>query len=135
MAYWMLKSEPHAYSWQQLMADGKTNWDGVRNHQATNNLRAMQVGDQGFFYHSNQGLAIVGVVDIIGTAIPDPSDASGRFVMVIVAPQRPLANPVTLAMLKTEPALSALAMLRQPRLSVSPITSAEWQIIEQLAKG
>ena len=134
MAYWLLKSEPYAYSWHQLLQDGQTTWDGVRNHQAANNLRAMQIGDQGFFYHSNQGKAIVGVVTIVQTAYPDPSDDSGKFVMVDVAPLSTLAKPVSLEMLKGEPALSTLAMLRQPRLSVSPVTPAEWAVIEELAK-
>jgi len=134
MAYWLLKSEPYAYSWHQLLQDGQTTWDGVRNHQAANNLKAMQMGDQGFFYHSNQGKAIVGVGTIVRTAYPDPSDDSGKFVMVDVAPLSTLAKPVSLEMLKGEPALSTLAMLRQPRLSVSPVTPAEWAVIEELAK-
>lgn len=129
MAYWLMKSEPDAYSWQQLMVDKRAKWDGVRNHQAANNMKAMQVGDEALFYHSNIGLAAVGIMKIIKTAYLDPSDPTARFVMVDVAPVKPLPNPVTLQAMKHEVALRNLAMLRQVRLSVSPVTASEWQKI------
>src|SRR5665213_3004955 len=100
MAYWLLKSEPTKYPWSQMVADGRTHWDGIRNHQAAINLRAMQVGDRAFFYHSNEGKEIVGVVEIVRTAYPDPSDAAGRFVMVDIAPVAPVARAVTLTEMK-----------------------------------
>lgn len=129
MAYWLFKSEPDAYSWDRLVADGRTGWSGVRNHQANNNMKAMRVGDRGFFYHSNLGLEIVGVVEVVADHRPDPSDASGRFGMVELRPVHPLATPVGLKQIKTDPALAAMALLRQSRLSVSPVTEAEWRHI------
>jgi predicted RNA-binding protein with PUA-like domain len=129
MPFWLLKSEPEVYPWAQLVQDKRGHWDGVRNHQAANHLRSMQVGDQAFFYHSNKGLEIVGIMRITRTAYPDASDPSGRFVMVDVAPIRPLPHPVRLAHLKADPALVGMAMLRQSRLSVSPLTAMEWQRI------
>ena len=126
MAYWLMKSEPDAYSWEQLWTDKRAKWDGVRNHQAANNLKAMQVGDEALFYHSNIGLAAVGIMRITKTAYPDPSDPTGRFVMVDVAPVKPIPQPVTLQAMKSEPALRNMAMLKQSRLSVSPLTAAEW---------
>src|ERR1700739_2635996 len=100
MAHWLLKSEPFKYSWSQLVADKRTHWDGVRNYQAANNLRAMRVGDRAFFYHSNDGLDIVGGAEIVREAYPDPSDESGRFVMVDIAPLFPVPRPVTLQQIK-----------------------------------
>src|SRR5437870_7201541 len=97
MAYWLLKSEPAKYSWERMVADGRTHWDGVRNFQAANNLRAMQEGDRAFFYHSNQGKEIVGVVKIIRPYYPDPSDGSGKFGMVDIAPVVAAGRPVGLA--------------------------------------
>ena len=132
MAWWLLKSEPDKYSWSQLVADGRTGWDGVRNHQAARHLRSMQLGEQAFFYHSNQGLAIVGVVEIVRLWHPDPSDASGRFGMVEVAPVMPLPTPVTLQRIKAEPALQGMALVRQSRLSVLPVTAEEWAVIRAL---
>ena len=93
MAHWLLKSEPFKYAWDRLVADGRTHWDGVRNHQAALNLKAMAVGDRAFFYHSNEGLEIVGICEIVRTAYPDPSDPAGRFVMVDVAPVVPVKTP------------------------------------------
>jgi predicted RNA-binding protein with PUA-like domain len=135
MNHWLLKSEPSAYSWNQLVSEQVTGWDGVRNHQAAANLRAMAVGDLAFFYHSNIGLEIVGVCQIVEAAYPDPSDPQNRFVMVDVAPCYPLNKPVRLAQLKTDPSLSEMAMLRQSRLSVSRVTPAEWHRILALAAG
>ncbi len=133
MAHWLLKSEPFKYSWDQMVADGRTHWDGVRNHQAANNLKAMKKGDRAFFYHSNEGLEIVGVVEIVREAYPDPGDAAGRFVMVDVAPVKPVKKPVTLSAIKAEPRLAELALVRQSRLSVVPIADEEWKIICAMA--
>lgn len=132
MAYWLMKSEPSAYSWDQLVKDGRTNWSGVRNYQAANNLKAMKPGDRAFFYHSNEGLAIVGVMEIVKAAYPDPSDKEGRFVMVDVKPLAPLKTPVTLAAIKAETKLKNLALVRQGRLSVSPVNAEEWKLISKM---
>jgi predicted RNA-binding protein with PUA-like domain len=129
MRHWLLKSEPSAYSWDQLVADGRTSWNGVRNFQAANNLKAMTVGDRAFFYHSNEGLAIVGVVEIAKAAYPDPSDKTGRFVMVDVKPVMPVKTPVTLAEIKAEKKLADFALVRQSRLSVVPVAAEEWRLI------
>ena len=129
MNYWLLKSEPFKYSWDRLVRDGRTHWDGVRNHQAANNLRAMRVGDRAFFYHSNEGLEIVGVAEIVREAYPDPADESGRFVMVDIRPLAPVAKKVTLQQIKAEPLLASLALIRQSRLSVVPVAPAEWSVI------
>ncbi len=133
MAHWLLKSEPFKYSWDQMVKDGRTHWDGVRNHQAAINLKAMQVGDQAFFYHSNEGKEIVGIVEIVRTAYPDPSDDAGRFVMVDVAPVRAVKVRVTLAQMKADGALADLALIRQSRLSVVPVSDAHWAHITGLA--
>lgn len=129
MAYWLLKSEPHAYSWDDLVRDGETAWDGVRNHQASNNLKAMQPDDEAFFYHSNVGKEIVGIARITKAAFPDTTDDSGRWVAVGVAPVQPVARPVTLAEMKAMPALEGFALIRQSRLSVVPVSPDEWRII------
>ncbi|MFM7028642.1 MAG: EVE domain-containing protein [Chakrabartia sp.] len=133
MAYWLVKSEPFKYSWDQMVKDGRTHWDGVRNHQAAANLKAMQVGDKAFFYHSNEGKEIVGVVEIVRTAYPDPGDPAGKFVMVDVAPLGPVKTPVTLAEMKADPRLADLALIRQSRLSVVPVSDAHWAIIADKA--
>ena len=129
MAHWLMKSEPFKYSWDDLIKEGRTHWNGVRNHQAALYLKAMAVGDEVFFYHSNEGLAVVGIAKVVKTAYPDPSDEKGRFVMVDIAPVRSLANPVTLAAMKAEPRLEGMAMFRQFRLSVCPIADEEWGAI------
>ncbi|MBV9825754.1 MAG: EVE domain-containing protein [Alphaproteobacteria bacterium] len=129
MAYWLLKSEPMKYSWDQMVKDGRTHWDGVRNFQAANNLRAMQEGDRAFFYHSNEGKEIVGIVKIVRTFYPDPGDASGKFGMVDVAPVTPVKQPVTLAEMKGVADLAQFSLLRQSRLSVCPVSDSEWRII------
>ncbi len=133
MAYWLVKSEPFKYSWDQMVADGRTHWDGVRNYQAANNLKAMQLGDRAFFYHSNEGKEIVGVVEIARTAYPDPSDESGRFVMVDVKPLMAVPKPVTLAEIKADPRLAEFALVRQSRLSVVPVRDAEWAMLCAMA--
>jgi predicted RNA-binding protein with PUA-like domain len=133
LAYWLLKSEPFKYSWDRLVADGRTHWDGVRNYQASNNLKAMKEGDRAFFYHSNEGLEIVGIVEIVQEYYPDPSDESGRFGMVDVRPVAPVPRPVTLQQIKAAPRLADLALVRQSRLSVVPVSAAEWQLLCTMA--
>jgi predicted RNA-binding protein with PUA-like domain len=133
MPHWLLKSEPHKYSWDMMVRDGRTHWDGVRNHQAAINLKAMAVGDTAFFYHSNEGKEIVGIVEIVRTAYPDPGDPAGRFVMVDVAPVEPVKTFVTLAQMKAEPKLADFALIRQSRLSVVPVSDAHWAVIMKLA--
>ncbi len=129
MSHWLIKSEPFKYSWDDLVKDGRTHWNGVRNHQAALYLKAMQIGEEVLFYHSNEGLAVVGIAQVVATAYPDPSDEKGKFVMVDVAPVRPLATPVTLAAMKAEPRLAGMKMFQQFRLSVAPISDAEWDVI------
>ena len=133
MAYWLVKSEPFKYSWDRMVADGRTHWDGVRNYQASNNLKAMEVGDRAFFYHSNEGLEIVGIVEIVRTYYPDPSDESGRFGMVDVSPVMPVRTPVTLKQIKADPLLQSMALVRQSRLSVCPVSEDEWVRVCDLA--
>jgi predicted RNA-binding protein with PUA-like domain len=135
MAHWLLKSEPFKYSWDQMVKDGRTHWDGVRNHQAAANLKAMKIGDHAFFYHSNEGKEIVGIVEIVREAYPDPSDEAGRFVMVDVSPVRPIARAVTLAEMKATAALAELALIRQSRLSVVPVSDDHWSLILEMAEG
>src|SRR6516164_8835625 len=125
MAYWLLKSEPSSYSWDQLVADGRTHWDGVRNAQALNNLRAMKLGDRAFFYHSNEGKEIVGVVEVIKTFYPEPSEKSGKLGMVDIKPVMPTAVAVGLPAMKANPELSRLSLLKQSRLSVCPVSESE----------
>ena len=134
MRHWLLKSEPFKYSWDQLVRDGRTHWDGVRNHQAANNLRAMKKGDTAFFYHSNEGLAIVGIAEIVKEFYPDPADASGRFGMVDIRPLRPTPRPVTLQEIKADPRLANFALVRQSRLSVVPVTDDEWTMLCHMAE-
>lgn len=133
MARWLLKSEPVKYPWDRMVADGRTHWDGVRNHQAANNLKAMRLGDRAFFYHSNEGMEVVGVVEVAREYYPDPSDASGRFGMVDVAPVMPVKTPVTLKQIKADPQLAGMALVRQSRLSVCPVSDAEWARVCELA--
>ena len=129
MAYWLLKSEPIKYSWDQMRRDGRTFWDGVRNHQAAGNLRAMRIGEQAFFYHSNVGKEIVGIVEIIREFYPDPADPFTKFGNVDVRPLASLARPVTLTAIKADPLLAGMALVRQSRLSVCPVGEAEWRAI------
>jgi predicted RNA-binding protein with PUA-like domain len=133
MAHWLLKSEPSAYSWAQLVADGRTNWNGVRNAQALNNLRAMKPGERVFVYHSNEGKDIVGVAEVVKGFYADPADNSGKLGMVDIAPVRPVAKPVTLAAMKANPELAGMSLLRQSRLSVCPVTDREWTVVCQMA--
>jgi predicted RNA-binding protein with PUA-like domain len=129
MAYWLMKSEPGTWSWDDQVKDGTAEWDGVRNYQAANNMKAMTVGDLVFFYHSGKDREIVGIVQVARTYYPDHTDASGRFGMVDVTALRPFVRPVTLAQVKAEPRLSQLALVRHTRLSVMPVAEAEWRII------
>lgn len=129
MAYWLFKSEPEAYSWDRLVKEKRTDWTGVRNYQANNNMKAMKVGDRGFFYHSVSEKSVVGIVEVSKTHHPDPTDGSGRFGMVEVKPVGPMPKPVTLDQIKADPRLQELALIRQSRLSVTPIDAASWKII------
>jgi len=129
VAYWLMKTEPGAWSWDDQVMAGTAEWDGVRNYQAANNMKAMKNGDRAFFYHSVNEKRVVGIVEVVREYYPDPSDASGRFGMVDVKALRPLEAPVTLAQIKAEPRLADLALIRQSRLSVMPIPDAAWRLI------
>jgi predicted RNA-binding protein with PUA-like domain len=133
MAYWLFKSEPGSYSWERLVKDRRTHWNGVRNYQANNNMKAMKKGDRGFFYHSVDEKDIVGVVEVVKEHYPDDSDATGRFGMVDVKAVMPVKNRVNLAAIKAEPGLEKLALVRQGRLSVVPVSAAEWKILCRMA--
>ncbi len=133
MAYWLFKSEPGAWSWDDQVAAGPAEWDGIRNYQADNNMKAMKVGDKAFFYHSVDERSIVGVVEVAREHYPDPTDAKGRFGMVDVKAVMPVKSPVTLADIKAEPALANFALVRQSRLSVVPIEPAEWKHLCKMA--
>ncbi len=134
-AYWLLKSEPETYSFADLRRDGATVWDGVRNAQAAINLRAMRQGDRALFYHSGAEKAVVGVAEIAREAFPDATDPTGRFVAVEIRPLEPLARPVTLAEIKATAALAGMTLLRQSRLSVSPVTAEAWAEILAMGRG
>lgn len=131
--HWLVKSEPNSYSYDDLIRDGKTVWDGVRNNAAALHLKAMKEGDEALFYHSQQGLAVVGIAKVVRTAFPDKTDPAGRFVAVELAPVRALERPVTLAEMKAEPLLQDMAMLRQSRLSVSPVSAEQWNTLLEMA--
>jgi predicted RNA-binding protein with PUA-like domain len=132
-SFWLVKSEPTKYGFSDLQRDGRTVWDGVRNNQAALYLKAMKLGDQALFYHSQEGLAVVGIAEVVREAFLDPTDPAGRFVAVELVPVRPLPRPVPLAEMKANPALAGMAMFRQFRLSVSPVTPAEWTAILAMA--
>jgi predicted RNA-binding protein with PUA-like domain len=134
-AYWLMKSEPAKYGFEDLMRDGKTVWDGVRNAQAAIFLKTMKIGDQALFYHSVTGLCVAGVAEIVREAFIDPTDPTGRYVAVEIVPLRPLPRPVTLAQMRAEPGLAGMTMFRQFRLSVTPITPEEWAIIMRLGEA
>lgn len=130
MAYWLVKSEPDAYSWDQQVADKVTPWTGVRNHSAKLNLQAMRKGDRAFFYHSNEGKEIVGIVEVVREAYPDPTaDEGSPWVCVDMKAVGPVPKPVTLAAIKAEKALADIALVRQSRLSVQPVTPEQWKTI------
>ena len=133
MAYWLVKSEPDAFSWDQHVAVGVEPWTGVRNHSAKLNLAAMRLGDRAFFYHSNIGKAAVGIVEVVREAYPDPTAESGPWVCVDLRALGPLPRPVPLAAIKAEPLLAEMALLRQSRLSVGPVSDAHWRHILGMA--
>ncbi|MCD0422743.1 MULTISPECIES: EVE domain-containing protein [Rhodopseudomonas] len=131
MAYWLVKSEPSVWSWDQQVAKGAAGeaWTGVRNHSAKLHMVAMRRGDRAFYYHSNEGKEIVGIAEIIREAYPDPTDASGKFVCVDIKADKPLKTPVTLAAVKAEPRLADMALMKYSRLSVQPVTAEEWKLV------
>ncbi len=129
MQHWLVKSEPFKWSWDMHVKKGVQGWDGVRNYQASNNMKAMKKGDQAFFYHSNEGKEIVGIVEVVKEYYPDPTDETGKFGMVDFKAVKPLKKPVTLEQIKKISALKTMALLKQSRLSVSPVTKDEWACI------
>lgn len=133
MAYWLIKSEPFKYSWDQFVADKQTFWDGVRNYAARNNLRAMKKGDKALFYHSNEGLEMVGIAKVVKEAYQDPTTVEEAWVAVDFAPVKKLKKPVSLAQVKMEKRLSNMALIRLGRLSVQPVTDEEWEVVMELA--
>ena len=135
MALWLLKSEPDTFGWHDLVAKGKAGeeWDGVRSYQARNNMQAMKKGERGFFYHSNQGKAIVGILEIIAEAHPDSTASDPKWQCVDVRAVEPLKRPVTLAECKDEPRLKDMVLVNNSRLSVQPVTDAEWAVVMELA--
>ncbi|QDC36460.1 EVE domain-containing protein [Sphingobium fuliginis] len=135
MNYWLMKSEPDAFSYDDLAAKGKAEWDGVRNHAAQGHMKAMRKGDLAIFYHSNIGVEAVGIMKIVEEAAPDSTDGTGKWVAVHVAPKEKFAKPVTLKTMKADPKLANMVMIRQSRLSVSPLTAAEFKHILDLSKG
>jgi len=132
MAHWLIKSEPEAWSWDMQVKKGTESWNGVRNYQAANNMKAMKLGDQAFFYHSVSEKQIVGIVEVAKLYYPDPTDESGRFGMVDFRTVKPLKTPVTLAQIKDDPKLNHLPLIRQSRLSVMPVDDAAWKYICKL---
>jgi predicted RNA-binding protein with PUA-like domain len=134
MAYWLVKSEPFKYSWEQFEKDKKTFWDGVRNYAARNNLRSMKKGDKVLFYHSNEGLCMVGIAKVIKEAYQDPTTEEEAWVAVDLKPIKKLNNPVSLKEIKSDPRLKSMELLRLSRLSVQSVTEEEWKVIMELAK-
>ena len=132
MAYWLMKSEPSSYSWADLIRDGGTMWDGVRNNAARLHLRAMKAGDEALFYQSMEDRSVVGIMRITGTGEPDGPD--GSWVKVPVEPVRALTNPVTLAAIKAEPKLAKMELIRQSRLSVAPVREEEWKLVLEMGR-
>lgn len=132
MNYWLVKSEPFKYSWEQFVKDKKTHWDGVRNYAARNNLRAMAKGDHVFFYHSNEGLAIVGIAEVVKTAYQDPTTDDPNWVVVDLKPVQALPKPVTLEAIKADPALKDMDLVRLSRLSVGTVKPAEYKKIMKM---
>ena len=136
MNYWLMKSEPSTWSWQNQLDRGQAGegWDGVRNHQASNNMKAMEIGDLAFFYHSVNEKQIVGIAEVIRTYHPDPTDASGRFGMVTIRAVKSMKVPVTLAQIKADDRLQEMALVRQSRLSVTPVSADQWAIIMSMGE-
>jgi predicted RNA-binding protein with PUA-like domain len=129
MAHWLMKTEPEDYSWERLVADGETEWTGVRNHQAAANMRAMRLGEQVFFYRSMVEPAILGIMTVSAEWYPDPADPDGKFVRVKVKPDRPLPAEVSLKAIKADPRFADFALVRQSRLSVVPVGDQHWRIL------
>jgi predicted RNA-binding protein with PUA-like domain len=132
MQYWLVKSEPFKYSWEKFNADKKTFWDGVRNYQARNNLMAMKKGDLVLFYHSNEGMEVVGIAKVVKEHYPDPTTEDSRWVVVDLAPHKALKKPVTLQQIKADPLLDQIGLVRQSRLSVMPVKPEEFDRIVAL---
>lgn len=134
MAHWLYKSEPEVWSWDDQVAAGEagTYWEGVRNHLANNHMKAMKVGERGFFYHSNEGKAVVGIVEVAAAWAPDLADPKGTFGAVTLKAVEPLATPVTLAAIKADPRLAEMVLVKNSRLSVQPVTDEEWRLIREL---
>ncbi|GGL54851.1 EVE domain-containing protein [Wenxinia marina] len=134
MAYWLFKSEPDTWGWDDQVAKGDAGqeWDGVRNYQARNNMKAMQVGDRGFFYHSQKGLEIVGIVEVCALAHPDSTSDDPRWECVDIRAVRPFARPVSMAEIKADPALSEMVLVKNSRLSVQPVTEDQWRRVCEL---
>ena len=133
MAYWLIKSEPFKYSWDQFVNDKQTFWDGVRNYAARNNLRDMKKGDEAFFYHSNEGLEIVGTAKVVKEFYQDPTTPIEAWVVVDLAPVKKLKKPVTLAQIKGDERLKNMSLVKSMRLSVQPVLAHEWDIVMELA--
>ena len=129
MKYWLVKSEPYKWSWDDHVKKGVEHWDGVRNYQASNNMKAMKIGDKAFFYHSNKGLDIVGTLEVVKEYYPDHTDAKGRFGMVDFKALKPMPKPVSLKEIKATESLQNMALVKQSRLSVCPVEKKEWDII------
>ena len=135
MAHWLLKSEPSAYSWDQLVKEKHTSWTGVRNPQASANLKAMKPGDRCFFYHSGEGKEIVGIAEVLKAAYPDPTDKTGKAVTVDVKAVEPVKQPVTLSAIKADPKFKDFKLVRQSRLSVVPVSDEHWKLITKMSGG
>jgi len=135
MAYWLIKSEPFKYSWDQFVSDGSTFWDGVRNYAARNNLRSMKKGDLAFFYHSNEGLEIVGIAKVVKESYQDPTTDETAWLVVDFKPHTKLKKSVTLATIKATPSLANMALIRLGRLSVQPVLDEEWKTIMAMSEG
>ena len=133
MAYWLMKSEPGTWSWDDQVKDGVAEWDGVRNHQANNNMKAMRNGDRAFFYHSVNEKQVVGILEVVKEHYPDPTDASGKFGMVDFKALMPVKTPVTLAAIRAEPGLEEIPLVRHTRLSVMPVSDKEWKVLSKMA--
>ena len=135
MAFWLFKTEPDCYGYADLKSDGSTAWDGVTNAAAQKNLRAVRAGDRVFCYHTGDQKSVVGIMEVVGDPAPDPADDAGKRVLVTVRPVRALINPVALATIKADPALSGWELARLPRLSVVPVTAGQWARVEELGEG
>jgi predicted RNA-binding protein with PUA-like domain len=135
MQYWLVKSEPFKYSWDQFVEDKETYWDGVRNYLARNHLKAMKKGDKLFFYHSNEGLEIVGIAKVVKEFYQDPTTTEPAWVVVDLAPVKKMKRPITLAEIKATESLQEMSLIKSMRLSVQPVREEEWDIIMKMAEG